>query len=262
VVHILSWSARTPNGSPVALALILSNQATRFRLLARTNGDNREGVRASDRLLEAQLVSIREIERVTGLDLRPRRETLMSTLKRKPQRPQPVPCQPLSRVRYVTGQVLSVDDFIAEQNYFREKLRRHNRTLHQPGIVDGLEVTLESPGVRVAPGLALDAAGNEVCVPVAQGASLPSMVGEVYVVLRYTEIEAHPIPVLGPPGQGNAASVPSRIQESFEIGFDRPGANPTPALSQDASPPIRLAHLRPVRGRWRVDARFRRPEAK
>ena len=67
----------------------------------------------------------------------------MSTLNRKPQRPQPVPCQPLSRVRYVTGQVLPVDDFIAEQNYFREKLRRHNRTLHQPGIVDGLEVTLD-----------------------------------------------------------------------------------------------------------------------
>ena len=72
VVHILSWSARTPNGSPVALALILSNQATRFRLLPRTNGDNREGVRASDRRLEAQLVSIREIERFTGLDLLPR----------------------------------------------------------------------------------------------------------------------------------------------------------------------------------------------
>jgi len=67
-----SWSARTPNGSPVALALILSNQATRFRLLARTNGDNREGVQVSDRLLEAQLVSIREIERFTGLDLLPR----------------------------------------------------------------------------------------------------------------------------------------------------------------------------------------------
>jgi hypothetical protein len=72
VVHILSWSARTPNGSPVALALFLPNQATRFRLLARTNGDNREGVRASGRLLEARLVCIREIERLTSLDLLPR----------------------------------------------------------------------------------------------------------------------------------------------------------------------------------------------
>jgi hypothetical protein len=60
-----------PSGSPVALALILLNQATRFTLPARTNGDNREGVRASDRLLEAHLVGIRESERPTGLDLLP-----------------------------------------------------------------------------------------------------------------------------------------------------------------------------------------------
>jgi hypothetical protein len=186
----------------------------------------------------------------------------MRTLTRKPQRPQLVPCQPLSRVHYSTGQVLSIEDFTAEQNYFREKLRRHNRALHQPGIVGGLEVTLDSPGVRVAPGFALDAAGNEICVPVAQGAPLPSLVGEVYVVLRYAEIRADPIPVLGPPGEGNADSVPSRIQESFEIGFEPPGANPTPASPQDASPPIRLARHRHVRGRWRVDARFRRPKAK
>jgi hypothetical protein len=65
-------------------------------------------------------------------------------------------------VNYVTGHLLSVEDFTAEQDYVREKLRRHNRALHQPGVVDGLEVTLESPGVRVAPGFALDAAGNDI----------------------------------------------------------------------------------------------------
>ena len=188
----------------------------------------------------------------------------MSTPKRTPQRPQPVPCQPLSRVHYSTGQVLSVEDFTAEQDYFREKLRRHNRVLHQPGVVDGLEVTLESPGVRVAPGFALDAAGNEICVPIAQEARLPPSAGEVYLVLRYTEIGIHPIPILGPLplGEENADSVPSRIQESFEIGFERPGANPTPASPRDPSPPVRLARLHLVRGRWRVDARFRRPKAR
>ena len=60
------------SGAPVALALILPNQATRFTLPARTDSDSRESVRASDRLLEAHLVSIREIERLTGLNLLPR----------------------------------------------------------------------------------------------------------------------------------------------------------------------------------------------
>ncbi len=138
------------------------------------------------------------------------------------------PCYLLSRANYVTGHLLSAEDLTAEQDYVREKLRRHNRSLHQPGVVDGLEITLESPGVQIAPGFALDAAGNEICVPVAQGASLPSMVGEVYLVLRYREIGVNPIPVLGLPGEGNADGVPSRIQESFEIDFEPPGANRTP----------------------------------
>lgn len=186
----------------------------------------------------------------------------MSTPTRKPQRTQPVPCQPLTRVHYFTGQLLSAEDFAAEQTYFREKLRRHNRALHQLGVVDGLEVTLASRGVRVAPGFALDAAGNEICVPVAQKAPLPSMMGEVYVVLRYTEIGINPLPVLVPPGEATTDTVFSRVQESFEIGYDPPGANSPPASPQDPAPPLRLARLRFVRGRWRVDPRFQRPTAR
>ena len=60
------------NGAPVALALMLPNQAERFTLPPRRAEDDRPDVRASDRLLEAHLVSIREIERLTGLDLLPR----------------------------------------------------------------------------------------------------------------------------------------------------------------------------------------------
>jgi endonuclease G len=61
-----------PSGAPVALALMLPNQATRFTLPPRRADDDRPDVRASDRLLEAHLVSIREIERLTGLNLLPR----------------------------------------------------------------------------------------------------------------------------------------------------------------------------------------------
>jgi endonuclease G len=60
------------NGQPVALAVALPNQEGRFELPDRTTTDTRPDMRASDLLLEAHLVSIREIERLTGLDLLPR----------------------------------------------------------------------------------------------------------------------------------------------------------------------------------------------
>lgn len=59
------------SGAPVALALVLPNQAERFALPPRRADDDRPEVRASDRLQETHLVSIREIEQLTGLDLLP-----------------------------------------------------------------------------------------------------------------------------------------------------------------------------------------------
>jgi len=51
---------------------MIPNQKERFALPPRRGDGDRREVRASDRLLEAHLVSIREIERLTGLDLLPR----------------------------------------------------------------------------------------------------------------------------------------------------------------------------------------------
>jgi len=44
------------------------------------------------------------------------------------------------RLNYFYGQLLGVRDFQAEQAYFREKLKLHNRCLHGYGVVCGLEV--------------------------------------------------------------------------------------------------------------------------
>src|SRR5258705_10631612 len=49
------------------------------------------------------------------------------------------------RLNYYYGQLLSAPHFLAEQAYFREKLKLHNRCLHGYGVVCGLEVTVESP---------------------------------------------------------------------------------------------------------------------
>jgi hypothetical protein len=49
----------------------------------------------------------------------------------------------LTRLRYFYGQMLGQHDFQTEQNYFREKLKLHNRCLHGYGTVCGLEVEPE-----------------------------------------------------------------------------------------------------------------------
>lgn len=49
----------------------------------------------------------------------------------------------LKRLRYFYGQLLGVHDFQTEQDYFREKLKLHNRCLHGYGTVCGLEVVPE-----------------------------------------------------------------------------------------------------------------------
>ena len=47
------------------------------------------------------------------------------------------------RLNYFYGQMLGVADFQTEQNYFREKLKLHNRCLHGYGVVCGLKVIPE-----------------------------------------------------------------------------------------------------------------------
>src|SRR4051812_39840903 len=77
----------------------------------------------------------------------------------------------LARVNYFSGQLLTADDFQAEQDYFRAKHRRHNRMLLGAGIVTGLEVALEStssdehPVVSVEAGYAVAPDGEELFLP-------------------------------------------------------------------------------------------------
>ena len=67
------------------------------------------------------------------------------------------------RVNYYYGMVLGVDDFTAEQEYHRT-MRYLNNRLHGCGIVEGLQVTIDSACAHVSPGWAIDALGREVVV--------------------------------------------------------------------------------------------------
>jgi hypothetical protein len=77
---------------------------------------------------------------------------------------------PLERVRYFPRQLITADDMRAEQHYFRERIRRHNRFLHGFGVVCGCQV-VAAPAegapwqVQICPGYVVSPQGEEILVP-------------------------------------------------------------------------------------------------
>lgn len=153
----------------------------------------------------------------------------------------------LERVRYFPRQMLTADDMRVEQEYFREKLRRHNRYLHGWGVVCGLAVEwtddLANWSVRVCPGYAVAPQGDEIavddcvivdlklgvapdpctvrwpCPPQGEmpggGRDRPAI---AYIAVRYAECHTRPVRV-HPSGCGcdEASCEYARIRESFEV---------------------------------------------
>src|SRR5215471_15459492 len=71
--------------------------------------------------------------------------------------------------RLFDGQLITADDMRSEQEYFREKLRRHNRYLHGWGVVCGCEVkpspTKDKPfQVVICPGYVITPFGDEIMI--------------------------------------------------------------------------------------------------
>ena len=162
----------------------------------------------------------------------------------------------VERVRYFPRQLLTADDMRLEQEYFREKQRRHNRFLHGWGVVCGLEVKLETTGplaVRICPGYALGPCGDEIYVPASvpfdlaecvrkppapcsplSGAELASIDAPKIIVvsIRYAECPTRPLRTL-PAGCGcdDTSCEYSRIRDGFEISC-RPQDDKTTAADE------------------------------
>ena len=167
----------------------------------------------------------------------------------------------LQRVNYFSGMLLGVDDFRAEQTYFRTRLNRHNRLLHGSGIADGLAVTVEEstngangtngPQVTIAPGFALDRHGNEICVDKPATLTLPTQGAALFVQVSYAEQPCGLTPLAdGNPldaNTGEPTAQATRIAETFSA---------TLAV-EPAVDAVVIARLRQVRGRWRVDRGFK-----
>ncbi|GGN58735.1 hypothetical protein GCM10010112_12750 [Actinoplanes lobatus] len=158
----------------------------------------------------------------------------------------------LERPRYFPRQLITPDDLTAEADYFRERLRRHNRFLHGWGVVSGALVCVipEDPAkpeagnrkwtVRVQPGYLLTPPGDEVWIGTAQDVTLRGGVvsaadgttdpwcvevfdddpeGPLHVAVRYEQFQVRP--VLAQPGGcgcGSQQCEYSRYQDGFVLG--------------------------------------------
>lgn len=153
----------------------------------------------------------------------------------------------LERPRYFFGQLLGVEDFQLEQDYFRERLRRLNRELHGSGVVRGLGVSVQpkSSGagqqVVVAPGFALTAYGEEIAVLDPASVCLPEHGHSLYVLLLHAERPSHPQPA----ASGENAQF-GRIEEGFAIHLE-------PATVGNG---VTLARVLRQDSSWHVDKDF------
>jgi hypothetical protein len=150
------------------------------------------------------------------------------------------------RPRYYARQLITPDDLTLEQDYFRTKLRRHNRFLHGWGVVCGADVVqAEQPWkVIVTTGYILGPYGDEIyieknqCVDVrklctsartqvppddlvecAEALPPPPPPDETrYVAIRYAEKQARLVRVpLGGCGCEDNACEYSRFSDGYEI---------------------------------------------
>ena len=127
-----------------------------------------------------------------------------------------------SRPKYFSGKLLTAEDFQDEQNYFVEKRRLHNRYIHGFGIVCGLDISLKDESLIVEAGYALDCEGNDIVICEPFEMDLPDKdKKEVFVGLKYHEVETEPVPQIKMPEHTEEDStLYSRIQESFEIQYE------------------------------------------
>jgi hypothetical protein len=153
--------------------------------------------------------------------------------------------EPLKRPSYFAGRLLDAATLQSEQDYLREKHRRHNRKLHGSGIVSGLEVRVNaiagSDGdcIVVEPGYAIDRYGEEIAVSECVRLALPADGDVTYVSLRYWD---HP-----------CAEVPS--QGALEVGCIEEAC--AIAILRDVLPlALEIARLIRLDGRWTVDPAF------
>ena len=170
----------------------------------------------------------------------------------------------LKRNRCFWGKLLTAEDLELEQEYFREKLKRHNRYLHGFGVVFGLEVSKSGNGVVISPGLAIDCQGNEIVVPepLEQALPNPDVDGTLFLSISYIEKETDAVPAVVP---NSSMMENSRVEESAAAVFGKGNANQGHMHFKGRwracgeSHGLTIARLKLSSGQWRIDRRHHPP---
>ena len=173
----------------------------------------------------------------------------------------------LRRPHFFSGMLLTAEDLELEQQYHREKLKRHNRSLHGFGIVSGLKVTVKSRQIIIEPGLALDCEGNELVIETPQPVLVPASSDQrnLFVNVRFVELDDDPLPTNG---SEEGCSVGATLTESFELVVAEENCNRGHRhlrarwLACGRSHALTLAKLRHSSQGWRVDRAYRPPHIK
>lgn len=149
-----------------------------------------------------------------------------------------LPINPYTALEFHFGMLLGVDDLETLQAYPRGKLRLHNAWLHGRGVVWGLGVAFDARNeLKVAPGLALDAAGHELhldrpaCLDLGQWYAENQDNGDfsfqideskvkfsVRVVARFKACLTRPVPAIVEPCEGAQTDTAySRVFETLDL---------------------------------------------
>jgi hypothetical protein len=149
---------------------------------------------------------------------------------------------PLLRVNYFHGKLLSADDLRDDQTYFRQRLRRLNQRLYGDGVVSGLKVSIRNSNgvarVEITPGVAIDPTGEEIVVANCVALPLSGASKESYVQIRWMEQPRMPVPSTDNPAPTQYA----RIADTWEMVL-------SPIASEGV---VTLARLRRISGRWTI----------
>ena len=171
--------------------------------------------------------------------------------------------QSLKRPRFFAGKLLTAADLELEQQYFLDKFKRHNRSLHGFGIVSGLKVTTNAGQIIVEPGLALDCEDNELVVSAAQSIPFSAITADchtTYVNLRYAEENVDLVAA--------GANDTSNLVESFELAFAQENCNRGHRhvrarwLACGKPHALTIAKLKHSSQGWRVERGYRPPKTK
>ena len=147
------------------------------------------------------------------------------------------------RLNFFPGRLLTADDLREEQEYHREKHRRHLQMLHGFGVVDGLEVAIAADGatISVEPGIAIDEYGREIVLDDLVVLPIPfNTASPICVVVQYAERLVDPVPVAA------GGTEPSHIEEGCDVSL----------MPDEPEPGIAVARLIRENAAWRVDPAF------